>query len=33
MQYVDLEDIIFFIPFIYFSLAGFAYLYTRKRFR
>ena len=33
MQCVDLEDIIFFIPFIYFSLAGFAYLYTRKRFR
>jgi hypothetical protein len=33
MQYVDLEDFIFIIPFIYFSLSGIAYLYTRKRFR
>ncbi|AEK58932.1 conserved hypothetical protein [Acidithiobacillus caldus SM-1] len=33
MHYTDLESIIFFLPFVYFSFAGVMYLYTRKRFK
>ncbi len=33
MQYADLEDIIFFLPFLYIGIAGIMYLYTRKRFK
>lgn len=32
MHYTDLESLIFFLPLVYISLAGIAYLYTRKRF-
>ncbi len=30
---MHLEDFIFFLPFIYMSIAGIMYLYTRKRFK
>jgi hypothetical protein len=29
MHYTDLESIIFFLPFVYFSFAGVMYLYTQ----
>ncbi len=33
MHYTDLEDLIFFLPLVYLSIAGIMYLYTRKRFK